>query len=89
MISAVPSATRLTPVLLSSTQRKLSVLYTHGPTKSAEHREDRLRYAEETAARADGESIAYTYAAQSLEIEGDYVNYHGNETRIAHGLVRQ
>ncbi|SDY03706.1 CAP domain-containing protein [Halobellus clavatus] len=36
-----------------------------------------------------GENIGYTYASQDIAMEGGYVNYDGNETRIAHGIVRQ
>ena len=36
-----------------------------------------------------GENIGYTYASQRIAVEGDYVNYDGNETKIARGIVRQ
>ncbi|MFA1611167.1 CAP domain-containing protein [Halobellus rubicundus] len=36
-----------------------------------------------------GENVAYTYANQRIAVEDDYVNYEGNETKIAHGIVRQ
>jgi len=36
-----------------------------------------------------GENIAYTYASSDIETPNGTVNYYGNETAIAHGLVRQ
>jgi len=36
-----------------------------------------------------GENVAYTYAASNVETESGVVNYHGNETEIAHGIVSQ
>jgi uncharacterized protein YkwD len=37
-----------------------------------------------------GENIAYTYASEDIVTDdGDTVNYYGNETEIARGLVRQ
>lgn len=36
-----------------------------------------------------GENIAYTYARGEVTTESGTVNYHGNETAIGHGLVRQ
>jgi uncharacterized protein YkwD len=36
-----------------------------------------------------GENIAYTYASADIATENGTVNYYGNETEIAHGLVRQ
>jgi len=36
-----------------------------------------------------GENVAYTYASEEVTTENGTVNYYGNETAIAHGLVRQ
>ena len=35
-----------------------------------------------------GENIMYTYVSQDIETESGTVNYYGNETDIAHGIVR-
>lgn len=38
---------------------------------------------------AIGENVAYTYATGDIETEWGVVNYYGNETRIANGIVKQ
>lgn len=52
------------------------------------HGDIRSRYGDQC--KAVGENVAYTYASANIRTSsGVTVNHNGNETKIAHGLVRQ